>query len=829
MDIILKFTLRNIKEKKLRTFLIILSVMLSAALYFGSTGLSKTIEKTYTQYLTKYYGTAEIMIYPNQNSPSAFIPDYQLNSFADELEYAVGVMHGSGVYKVSRDEVLRFNILGYELDELSTMHTLVLSEQAGIEPFSGRKVIISRDTAQKYGLEIGENLALDVHGQRIHFKIVGIAQPTGLFLEDGRNTYAVVPKEYINSLNQVRGKSNTIYIKLLDGSQKNSFIERLAQEYPRYTVTETIREADIKEYTNQITQPFIMMVAIVILISIFIIYTSFKVIAYERIPVIGTFRSVGATRKMVNTVFLVESIVYGIIGGITGSFLGIGVLHVMAKLTTPSWLQGITTHVVYTPAQVLTTFALAVVLSFSSAFIPIWKVAKIPVKDIVLNNIENKKKPRKYKYMLGLIFVGLSMLIPPLLPYNLVMPLSTVSMLLGITGIIMLLPLIINTLIKVMEGLFAGLFGNEGLLALKNLRNNKNIINNIALLYIGITCILIVKIVGVSVMTEVTSFFRNWKFEILAAPQMADRHTEAGLRSVAGVEDTYGALMTRNVEVVGTDYIVWTLEGINERFFDFMNIEVPGGPGEAVKKLNSGRYIIVSTHIKKLLGLKENDIMTLKTPRGDVPYQIIGFTSTIENNGNYVIMSDRYLRLDMNEQYYNMVYIKTNNDPKLVQQKINRKYSRTPFWNDTVENIVQRNYQMNSQLFLLLDGFSYVTIVIGIFGVLNNYIISFMERRRSFAVLRSIGMSIKQTQKMLFIEALSGGLIAGIIGVIGGIMGINTISYLLRSMGLSGTMQYDFTVFWLAVIAGVGVSVVASISPALKTSKMSIVSSLKYE
>ncbi|KUO49420.1 MAG: hypothetical protein APF76_08600 [Desulfitibacter sp. BRH_c19] len=829
MDIILKFTIRNIKEKKLRTFLIILSVMLSAALYFGSTGLANTIEKTYSEYLTKYYGTAQIMIYPNENSPSSFIPDNQLGSYADELEYAVGVMQSSGVYKVSRDDVLRFSILGYEFNDINKMHKLVLAEQSGLEPFSGRKVIINRDTAEKYGLEIGEGLDLEVQGQKIQFKIVGIAQPSGLFLEDGRTTYAVVPKEYVNSLNQVRGKSNTIYLKLQDASQKNDFIEKVSLEYPRYTVTETISEADIKEYSNQITQPFMMMIAIVVLISIFIIYTSFKVIAYERIPIIGTFRSVGATRKMVNTVFLGESLIYGIIGGFFGCILGIGVLNVMAKLTTPTWLQGITTYVVYTPAQVFTTFTLAVILSFSSAFIPIWKVAKIPVKDIVLNNIENKKRPKKYKYILGFILLALSLAIPPVAPNELVMPLSTLALLIGIVGVILLLPLILNLLIRSMEGLFEILFGNEGVLALKNLRNNKNIINNIALLYIGITCILIVKIVGFSVMTEVTSFFRDWKFEIIASPYNADRHMEAGLRSVPGVQDSYGALTARDVEVVGTDYKIWTVEGINEKFFEFMNIEVPEGPEEAVKKLNSGRFVIVANHIKDLLGLKENDIMTLKTPRGDIPYQIIGFMNTIENNGNYVVMSDRYLKLDMNEQYYDMVYIKTNADPKLVQQEINKKYSRAPFWNDTIENIVEINHQSNSQLFMLLDGFSYVTIVIGIFGVLNNYIISFMERRRSFAILRSVGMSKKQTQKMLLIEALSGGLIAGVIGVLGGVMGIHTVSYLLRSMGLSGTMQYDFTVFWFAVIAGTVVSIVASISPALKTSKMSIVSSLKFE
>ncbi len=50
---------------------------------------------------------------------------------------------------------------------------------------------------------------------------------------------------------------------------------------------------------------------------------------------------------------------------------------------------------------------------------------------------------------------------------------------------------------------------------------------------------------------------------------------------------------------------------------------------------------------------------------------------------------------------------------------------------------------------------------IGIFGVLNNFLISFMERKRYLAIYRSVGMSREQIVKMVFIEGLSGGIIGG--------------------------------------------------------------------
>ena len=60
-----------------------------------------------------------------------------------------------------------------------------------------------------------------------------------------------------------------------------------------------------------------------------------------------------------------------------------------------------------------------------------------------------------------------------------------------------------------------------------------------------------------------------------------------------------------------------------------------------------------------------------------------------------------------------------------------------------------------------MRGFSLLALVIGIFGVFNNLIISFLERQRSIAMLRSIGMSKRQSIKMFFIEALTGGLDRG--------------------------------------------------------------------
>lgn len=65
--------------------------------------------------------------------------------------------------------------------------------------------------------------------------------------------------------------------------------------------------------------------------SVFIIFSSYKVITLDRLPVIGTFRSIGATRKTVSRILLLESLLYGCAGGLLGIPPGILVLYFLLQ------------------------------------------------------------------------------------------------------------------------------------------------------------------------------------------------------------------------------------------------------------------------------------------------------------------------------------------------------------------------------------------------------------------------------------------------------------------------------------------------------------------
>ena len=60
------------------------------------------------------------------------------------------------------------------------------------------------------------------------------------------------------------------------------------------------------------------------------------------------------------------------------------------------------------------------------------------------------------------------------------------------------------------------------------------------MLAIGISVILMINIISYSVGIEVLNAYKDWKFDIMLSLN-GDRNTEQVLRSIDGVEGTYGA------------------------------------------------------------------------------------------------------------------------------------------------------------------------------------------------------------------------------------------------------------------------------------------------
>ncbi|MGE8204947.1 ABC transporter permease [Heyndrickxia sp. NPDC080065] len=112
------------------------------------------------------------------------------------------------------------------------------------------------------------------------------------------------------------------------------------------------------------------------------------------------------------------------------------------------------------------------------------------------------------------------------------------------------------------------------------------------------------------------------------------------------------------------------------------------------------------------------------------------------------------------------LYLKNEKDMKKVSKKLEEITANNP--NLEIVNVVenQRNAtSLETQIQILLYGFVIVIAFIGILNIINTTIMNIILRRREYATLQAIGMSIKSVRNMVIKEGLLFGLISGGIGM----------------------------------------------------------------
>jgi putative ABC transport system permease protein len=125
------------------------------------------------------------------------------------------------------------------------------------------------------------------------------------------------------------------------------------------------------------------------------------------------------------------------------------------------------------------------------------------------------------------------------------------------------------------------------------------------------------------------------------------------------------------------------------------------------------------------------------------------------------------------------------------------------------------------QYFLL--AFGIVALFVGAFVIFNTLSITVAQRTRELATLRTLGASRRQVRRSVLVEGLVIGLLASALGLALGVALAKGLSALMAAMSLdlpkAGTVFETRTVI-VSMLLGTIVTLVASIAPALKATKV---------
>jgi putative ABC transport system permease protein len=135
----------------------------------------------------------------------------------------------------------------------------------------------------------------------------------------------------------------------------------------------------------------------------------------------------------------------------------------------------------------------------------------------------------------------------------------------------------------------------------------------------------------------------------------------------------------------------------------------------------------------------------------------------------------------------------------------------------------------------LLGIFGCLALAVATLGIVNTLVMAILERRREIGVLKALGASDSDVQKLFFVEAGVMGFFGGVFGVLfGWLLGravtFGTNTYLARQN--LNPIELSSVPWWLVVSAllfGILVSLAAGLYPASRAAKLNPVDALRYE
>ncbi|HBF4261257.1 FtsX-like permease family protein [Clostridioides difficile] len=825
MKIILKYIFTNIKERKIRTAVMLLSIVLSTVLLFISFSIGLSYESVQRKMAKGMSGTATISVQsknPDILTNLEDIPD--LNA----IKSKVGVLESSAIYNKG-GYYEEFSLIAADLSQLNKINKPRLENGDSITDFSGDKIILPNRFTSKYKIKKGDSITLQIYGKSYTFQVSDIASYDTVFLRHTRGVNALLPKETLSKIIN-KGSGYTRVLIESEEEMTENLVNKLSEELSteKYTVSNTINETKIISDARQKTMPFFLISFFALTLSIFIIYSSYKVITLERLPFIGTFRSIGANEKTVTHILMLESILYGSIGGLIAIPIGVVVLNLMLHGLGNSLEQGISIPTVISPIGVIISVIVAIIVSSFSAYIPVKKASHLPIKNIVLGTVEEKNVSNRSILFIGSIMFILSVLLPRISPENTLYLAGGFSLLGLIVATIVLIPLITDIMSIVFEFVYKNILGNEGKLAARNMKNNKNIIQNITLLFISISAVIAISVVGNFIKTYITDVFRDAELQGFADGKMNEEFIE-DVRHMDGIKNIL-PLYVMNNEISGNGVTLSRLEGTdnielyNSMFaINYTNFEMKKQVTEAFK---DKRSVILNEDTLKKVGLSIGDTITLSKDKYDFSYKIVGSFKSRANDVEAVIPS-HYAVNDFDKTNYGfLVYTAVNPDAVMIQ--IRDLFGDTYNWSRTVEEFNNDSLNTISSFLSPMNKMTYFIFLLATVGIINNLLINYIQKRCSIAMYKSIGLSNKQNIKVTLIEGFTSGLLGAVIGIVISILEIQTI-FIVAGPKISMKPDLDFKTFIIVGLLGIIVTLIGSIVPIIKGKKMKLIEEIKFE
>lgn len=856
------FALRQLFSKPVRTLLTLFGVGLGIALFIAIELINASTLKSFSESVQSMTGKAELTI----TAGEAGFDQGKLEAVerVPGVQSAVPAIEAKAFFNDPVNKTTKaLMIFGVDLLKEAAVRSYKTTDQEIIDDplvFMNQpnSIIVTHEFAKTQALQIDSKLDLMTAQGRKTFVVRGLLSPEGpakafggglaimdidaarfMFGKENKvDRIDIVPKE---------GAATPELKKLLQGALGSSFHVDTPDDQTEQLQTMVQSYQGVLQFTS----------ILALFVGLFLVSNSVAISVAERRREIGTLRVLGEPRRKIWSMILAESVLLGVLGSIIGIGLGRTLAVLLVGMVTDAMSNQFMTPIQAAELSlqwihVWQGLAAGVLCSVVAGFVPAFRATEIqPIEALrpTVSFSEFRISPRTLAmrlfgiFLLALIFVdsqvGWSERIPLMAILN---PLFvTAGSVLAGPGIVTLLLMGIRKISR----------GSILRLACDNLlRNPRRTGSNVMSLMVGLMLVIVLATLNGSIKFSLFSWFDR----ILRDDLLISSQGKIMTFQVAPLKEELGAELAR-VEGVDTGglpapsgmrYVKQEFAGrqLAIKAFDpghpkthYSRFDVKDRPVEqAVDEFFSAESPVVMVsenfviHFKKSTG----ETVELDTPMGRIPFRIIAVVKEFANpEGVFYLPRDTYKKF-WNDSLVTgyLVMVKPTENLETVRGRIDSslgaKYGVITTSNAELRPLTKK---LLDESFAYTRAIEFAALFVGLLGLLNTLMVSVLERTRELGMLRAVGMSRAQLERMILFEALLQGTIgAWVATAIGAYVSYFWVIGRISEI-LGWVLEFSFPVQAVlsALLAGIVVGLLAGWIPSKRASRLQIVEAVSSE
>jgi putative ABC transport system permease protein len=718
-------------------------------------------------------------------------------------------------------------------------------------------IVLSEDLAERYDLALGQDLALEINGQVRPATITGLLQPADSLSRRALESILLADISTAQELSQRVGRLDRIDLIIpddigecpLEAGAGQSCADAISALLPAGVSLETVsaRQGTIEEMTSAFRLNLTALSLLALVVGMFLIYNTMTFSVVQRRSLFGVLRCLGATRREVFQLVVVEALAAGMIGAVLGSALGILLGQGAVRLVTQSindLFFVLNVSGVQVPIESLVKGALLGILAtLVTAAPPAWEAASVPPRLALSRSGLESKAQRAFGMAAGagviLTITGILLLVLP--SRSLVISFSGTFAV--IVGFALLVPLATGWLMRIAARPFGAAWGALGRMA------PRGVTASLSRTSIAVMALMVAVSVTIGVNLMVSSFRATvvaWLEQTLAgdiyisAPSLSatapstvlDMRVLEQARQQAAVvrADVLRAVTVDSpngpVSLAATDNSSLPLERI------FISRSAP--PEELWQQLEDGA-VLVSEPLANRIGLPNaGGSLPLSTASGVKDFPVAGVFYDYASTQGIVIMALPVYRQNWQDEEITAIALRIQPDADTEAAVRALQDELAPLQALNIRSnlaLRQEALAVFDRTFAITGALQLLATVVAFIGVLSALLSLELERQHERGILRSIGLTVRQLWSLTFMETSLIGSVAGILAMPAGYVLALILIYIInrRSFGWTLQMQVDLEPFIQALILAVLAAVLAGIYPARRMTRMQPAEALRSE